>query len=99
VSPFKITKKIDKTSPKLVASTIHPHSTTKAARWANPLDDAAAFNTNQVGSRPDVFEVVLFFRLANGSSSPYTIIRLHHAILSEYQVVVQGTSNLLLFLL
>ncbi|ELR23811.1 uncharacterized protein ACA1_297770 [Acanthamoeba castellanii str. Neff] len=67
VSPFKVTKKLDRVSPKLVES---------------------AFTTNQIGASPDLFELVAFFRLGNSSASPYTIIRLHHAILSEYQLLL-----------
>jgi len=51
----------------------------------------AAFTTNQMGASPDLFELVAFFRLGNSSASPYTIIRLHRAILSEYQLILDGS--------
>jgi hypothetical protein len=100
VSPFKVTKKLDRVSPKLVECTAaHPSLSFDVLSKANAevvlctvLCLVAAFTTNQIGASPDLFELVAFFRLGNSSASPYTIIRLHHAILSEYQLLLDGTS-------
>ncbi len=100
---YKVVKPIDSSSPLLFAgpppccppthlSKLYKLSDSFFIHHLGFYPPIAAAGTDHNGAEPESFEVVIFYRLVERSSSngPYIVTRLHRAVISDYQLTSDG---------